>query len=1043
MRKALVVLLGVCLLALIVGSVSARDLDSRGKRVMEAYLKDDCADLIDPGTRSLQTSAAADTYRLVWYDFEQMNWMNWTPEDFTLQIDTFFHIDDFIGLSGGNGHLLPLEGSYSMWCGARPGPHSDLYMCGWVNPPGYANNWDQYLQTDAFTFTGYVDFTFHGWIDSEEDWDYTYVEYDTGDDNWVRMHDDPWDHDGGEPYDTIHTHTFFLARPSTKIRFHFSADGAWSDQDGEMDTDGAIIVDELLIEDAVGTINYEDFEDDHEGVTGGPGDKRCGIWWANIPEPYGDYCGLATNLMDKDPCNDNFTTQIIFFEGSDQPSTDYPGLYDVPFCRGEGGIDKPCINNVAISPPFSMEHYTTNRDEVQDTAIPGPDLPELGRCELWFDIYGDLPEANRMYYQWSVREVIDECPQKWDDEGYVYYATGQTYGLALHDISDYVGAGDTIQVALGVSDMCWIWYEEGDCVEHTPAPYVDNVRIYRSKTSGPNWTFRDLELFQDNWPTGDPTLPTSYVRADCAQDIGQEDMLTPLDIGDSITVDCAADMAGGLDTLVTGEAEIYCYIKCDYIGAGTKPEIYGPTMAGQYGSYVADDGSDWTQFLMEPAINKTGAVVADTWMFDLNDSLFTYGYKFQYYFKAKARDGYESTLPPDAEVAGGDLFEWTTLPTLNTRILFVDDYHGRGAAAEKLFYENSGTVQLEWDAGFAAVIPDYPDRYDMNNPSSNVSNGLESRISLTMLQDLYEKIIWDSGNMSGYTICEGSNYSDKCDDCALLHNWLETTADHKVCLLVMGEDLAWNLGNAPSGSSAYDLLNSCGVNYIRDSYYAYTGGDLGGGITTPLITGDGVHPNFGSISHYAYGGCPTINRFDMLEPQGSGAAGALYYPDFDGNGPYYAGILRDDVNTYAQALKTLWVGYSLQYIRNVGSGVPARNLFIKAVFDFFNNDTNFEITDSGVTPKVFSLAQNFPNPFNPATRIKFTLPKKSHVSLKIYNVAGQLVKTLRNDVMEVGSHEVTWDGTNNIGASVASGVYFYKMKAGADYENVKKMILLR
>jgi hypothetical protein len=802
-----------------------------------------------------------------------------------------------------------------------------------------------------------------------------------------------------------------------------------------MDTDGAIIVDELLIEDEFGVIDYEDFE-----AWNGVDDKREGIWWANIPGPYGDYCALATNLIDKDPCNDNFTTQLIFFDGSDQPSSEYPGLFDVPFCRGEGGIDKPCINNVAISPPFSMEHYTTNSDEIQDTAIPGPDLPELGGCELRFNIYGDLPRTNRVYYQWSVREVIDECPQKWDDEGYVYYATGQTYGTAIHDVSDYVGTGDTIQVALGVVDMCWIWYEEGDCVEHTPSPFIDDMRLYRYKTSGPNWTYRDLELFQDNWPEADPELPTSYVRADCAQDIGLVDAATPIDIGDSIVVTCAAEMAGGLDTLVTGEARIYCYIKCDYIGAGTKPEIYGPSMEGQYGSYVGDDGSDWTWFLMEPAINKTGAVVPDVWMFDLHDSLFTYGYEFAYYFKAYALDGYNSTLPPTAELPGGDVFEWTTLPTLNTRILYVDDHHGRGG----LLYRNSGSVQTYYDASFAAVIPDYPDRYDVNNPSSGIANGIGSRISLTMLQDLYEKIIWDPGNMSSYTITEGSDYSDKVDDCDLLQKWLLNTSDHKVCLWVMGEDIAADLAGAPSGSSAFALMNECGVSFVNDSYYAYSGGDLGGGITTPEINGVGTTiTDFVGIQHYAYGGCPGINRFDMLDPTGSGAEGVLTYPDFDGNGPYYAGIAREDVNAFAQPLRTIWVGYSFQYIRDYTFGIPARNYFMKAVFDFFENDTNLEITGEDEMPKVFSLAQNFPNPFNPATRIKFTLPKKSHVSLKVYNVAGQLVKTLRDDVMDVGSHEVTWDGTNNIGSSVASGVYFYKMKAGADYENVKKMILLR
>ena len=67
---------------------------------------------------------------------------------------------------------------------------------------------------------------------------------------------------------------------------------------------------------------------------------------------------------------------------------------------------------------------------------------------------------------------------------------------------------------------------------------------------------------------------------------------------------------------------------------------------------------------------------------------------------------------------------------------------------------------------------------------------------------------------------------------------------------------------------------------------------------------------------------------------------------------------------------------------------------------------------------------------------------KGHVAIKVYNVAGQLVRTLVDGVYEAGSHSVTWDGTNNIGAKVASGVYFYKMETG-NFSRTKKMVLLR
>jgi len=91
----------------------------------------------------------------------------------------------------------------------------------------------------------------------------------------------------------------------------------------------------------------------------------------------------------------------------------------------------------------------------------------------------------------------------------------------------------------------------------------------------------------------------------------------------------------------------------------------------------------------------------------------------------------------------------------------------------------------------------------------------------------------------------------------------------------------------------------------------------------------------------------------------------------------------------------------------------------------------------------FSLSNNYPNPFNPETYISVALPVASQVNLKIYNVAGQLVKTLVDgEEMVPGMHVVRWDCTNETGEKVASGIYFYKMSAG-DFHAVKKMVVTK
>lgn len=109
---------------------------------------------------------------------------------------------------------------------------------------------------------------------------------------------------------------------------------------------------------------------------------------------------------------------------------------------------------------------------------------------------------------------------------------------------------------------------------------------------------------------------------------------------------------------------------------------------------------------------------------------------------------------------------------------------------------------------------------------------------------------------------------------------------------------------------------------------------------------------------------------------------------------------------------------------------------------YVSNDQNFK---PSIIPLQYSLAQNFPNPFNPTTTIKIGVPEtgsKDRISVRVYDVLGKEIRVLFDGHLPAGFHKFEWDGTNATGEAVASGIYFYQLRAG-QVSIMKKMVLLR
>ena len=101
-----------------------------------------------------------------------------------------------------------------------------------------------------------------------------------------------------------------------------------------------------------------------------------------------------------------------------------------------------------------------------------------------------------------------------------------------------------------------------------------------------------------------------------------------------------------------------------------------------------------------------------------------------------------------------------------------------------------------------------------------------------------------------------------------------------------------------------------------------------------------------------------------------------------------------------------------------------------------------EVPNFNVIPTEYALLQNYPNPFNPTTEIRFRIPETSNVLLRVFDILGREVRTLANADYSVGFHTIRWDGMDNLGNEVSSGIYFYQLKVD-DFSQVRKMNLLR
>jgi hypothetical protein len=333
------------------------------------------------------------------------------------------------------------------------------------------------------------------------------------------------------------------------------------------------------------------------------------------------------------------------------------------------------------------------------------------------------------------------------------------------------------------------------------------------------------------------------------------------------------------------------------------------------------------------------------------------------------------------------------------------------------------------------------------------------------------------------TLGAGSTFSDggedvsydPTDDIAAMEAYL--TEGPSRGLWLSGRDIATDFHNDPVFKRPF-LSNVLGAVWDHNSYNSYSGHGMQSRCRD-LFTGYGAcaTDNYFSVTDSVglYGsGCPMRYNFDVIHKNGAtdGLVGnALLYDRSDLPGESQGGVAYASVyhifptGQGSDSARTVIDGFSLHLLRdercwtgkgirdwtrdllgNPGpSGVIAPGFFaLRPSGELLCPPVGDELVGThGPAPARYSyrLSQNYPNPFRAQTTIRFSTNKKERVEILVFDAAGRLVKRL-NKVAGPGEGSTVWDGTEGNGRPVASGVYFYQIRAG-DFVSGKRMILVK
>jgi hypothetical protein len=982
----------------------------------------------------------------------------------------FWHLDSHRTNADASRPGPAYTGNVALWCGS-----DSLWIdgnpveCGIWSPgkyPGHGNQWNCTVQLELSGYTGAGPCTlaFDPRYDTECKYDYFYVDYYDGT-AWQLLAtfngasntsitecgtpaDGSPDYYGfgdvGQPNSCSWVTRTVSGQPAffwefaagqvddpPKFRWRFTSDGAWSDADGRGDTDGACFIDNVTFQGSGATF-VEDFEHNSYATLTANG-------WT-FPDP--DGVAQCWHLVhDVDPP----------FEGNEP-----------------GEVQSTCTLDSSLAwrgrPDQGYASGTSWRNKwfyrLRSPEVPIPAGIEGTGCVVQYDQYICALDYTDDYTDTKVR-FYDVAYDKWcpwtNIDGFITYGGCTFWNFDdEEDVTQFYENGTTqskVQFAWDLLDVCT---DTDFCLgKHKGTEHiVDNVSIGFFDGSATIFSARYVDLFQD-----------SFHESICTYN----SLFDPYDV-DTLNF---YNVRGGTPPEMQFDNQLYVEItdKDDLVSV----ELFGSI----------DGGSTWKSKAMtkEKDAYETNPDAGGTYYANFCPSDFAggsgvtaegfweKGIELWYYVKAEDGLGNIEYWPGDADPGDPDhtgtredyapSFVMSILPIYpddftGTRILLVDGYPRWNIDYTECMAGDENTVTRLVEL-YEKTLSDAGYCFDVYNVS-----GGGSSVHIHPLQYTdYDCVFWFTGPyFSNYLVDEQAQLA--------LRAYLAGGGKVVFC----GDQLAYCMH--PDGANEDELggeflAGILGTTYQEemeapfDKPYVYLE-------AAPSVDVFGTPTPVNLDSILVYRSCPTLRDMSYIvtnssPPSGYTAQPLLYMQNPIGTADPADGAIYVE---YQETGQLVYVNYDLSGFATHrrtecdGTGnasvdfdpyVPGAyfgrvDLVEVILNDLFGLVPPFPGGGGGTadvpTKSEFkwALNQNYPNPAKAGTDIRFEIARSSNVSIKVYNAMGQLVRTLENKRLEPGKYSTHWDGTNQSGQRVSSGVYFYKMEAG-QFGATKKMLVVK